>query len=154
MTETQALPTLTCLKCGAPMRTYERSGVLIDQCTECRGIFLDRGELDRLIDAEAFAARPAAEVPVGPPAAVAPMGRPAAAAQDEPRRSDDARRSEGGQRPDHRDHDERDDDEDRREDDDARRRAISQSAVHGAGTPSRKRGGLFGDVLDMFGGGE
>jgi Zn-finger nucleic acid-binding protein len=43
---------LTCPKCHAPMRTYERNGVHVDQCTECRGIFLDRGELDRLIDAE------------------------------------------------------------------------------------------------------
>lgn len=43
---------LTCPKCQGPMRTYERSGVVVDQCTECRGIFLDRGELERLIDAE------------------------------------------------------------------------------------------------------
>jgi Zn-finger nucleic acid-binding protein len=43
---------LTCPKCHAPMRTYERNGVHVDQCTECRGIFLDRGELDRLLDAE------------------------------------------------------------------------------------------------------
>ncbi|HEV2894285.1 MAG TPA: zf-TFIIB domain-containing protein [Actinomycetota bacterium] len=34
------------------MRTYERSGVTVDQCTDCRGIFLDRGELERLVDAE------------------------------------------------------------------------------------------------------
>jgi Zn-finger nucleic acid-binding protein len=34
------------------MRTYERSGVTVDQCAECRGIFLDRGELERLVDAE------------------------------------------------------------------------------------------------------
>ena len=34
------------------MRQYERSGVPVHQCTECRGIFLDRGELERLIDAE------------------------------------------------------------------------------------------------------
>lgn len=34
------------------MRSYERNGVTVDQCTECRGIFLDRGELERLIDAE------------------------------------------------------------------------------------------------------
>ena len=33
------------------MRTYERNGVHVDQCSDCRGIFLDRGELDR-IDAE------------------------------------------------------------------------------------------------------
>ena len=43
---------LTCPKCQAPMRSYERSGVTVDQCTECRGIFLDRGELERLIDAD------------------------------------------------------------------------------------------------------
>jgi Zn-finger nucleic acid-binding protein len=43
---------LTCPKCHAPMRSYERSGVTVDQCTECRGIFLDRGELERLIDAD------------------------------------------------------------------------------------------------------
>jgi uncharacterized protein len=43
---------MTCPKCQAPMRTYERGGVMIDQCTDCRGVFLDRGELDRLMDAE------------------------------------------------------------------------------------------------------
>jgi len=35
------------------MRSYERSGVTVDQCADCRGIFLDRGELERLIDADA-----------------------------------------------------------------------------------------------------
>jgi uncharacterized protein len=45
--------TLTCPKCGGAMTTYERNGVHIDQCGQCRGIFLDRGELERLIDAEA-----------------------------------------------------------------------------------------------------
>jgi len=43
---------LTCPKCSGTMRTYERNGVHVDQCSDCRGIFLDRGELDRLIDAE------------------------------------------------------------------------------------------------------
>jgi uncharacterized protein len=43
---------LTCPKCHGTMRTYERNGVHVDQCSDCRGIFLDRGELDRLIDAE------------------------------------------------------------------------------------------------------
>jgi uncharacterized protein len=43
---------LTCPKCHGTMRTYERNGVHVDQCVDCRGIFLDRGELDRLIDAE------------------------------------------------------------------------------------------------------
>ena len=47
-----ATATLTCPKCAGGMRTYERNGITIDQCTECRGIFLDRGELERLIEAE------------------------------------------------------------------------------------------------------
>ena len=59
---------LTCPKCHGTMRTYERNGVHVDQCADCRGIFLDRGELDRLIDAEnawhgAPAAAPAAQRP-------------------------------------------------------------------------------------------
>jgi Zn-finger nucleic acid-binding protein len=44
--------TLTCPKCGGQMRSYERNGVTVDQCNDCRGIFLDRGELERLVDAE------------------------------------------------------------------------------------------------------
>jgi uncharacterized protein len=44
--------TLTCPKCHGAMHSYERGGVTVDQCAECRGIFLDRGELDHLIDAE------------------------------------------------------------------------------------------------------
>jgi uncharacterized protein len=44
---------MTCPKCRGEMRQYERSGVTIDQCTECRGIYLDRGELEKLFEAEA-----------------------------------------------------------------------------------------------------
>jgi Zn-finger nucleic acid-binding protein len=44
--------TLICPKCRGKMRTYERNGVLVDQCEECRGIFLDRGELEQLLDAQ------------------------------------------------------------------------------------------------------
>lgn len=43
---------LRCPKCAAEMVTYERSGISLDQCRECRGIYLDRGELERLVDAE------------------------------------------------------------------------------------------------------
>ncbi len=43
---------LICPKCQGLMRTYERSGIHVDQCGDCRGIFLDRGELERLVDAE------------------------------------------------------------------------------------------------------
>lgn len=35
------------------MAQYERNRVvLVDQCTECKGIFLDRGEFEHLVEAE------------------------------------------------------------------------------------------------------
>ena len=43
---------LSCPKCGGRMHAYERTSILVEQCEECRGIFLDHGELERLIDAE------------------------------------------------------------------------------------------------------
>ena len=49
----------------------ERSGVEIDYCPECRGVWLDRGELDKIIDrAEVELAKnaptPAAAMPQQP----------------------------------------------------------------------------------------
>jgi Zn-finger nucleic acid-binding protein len=41
-----------CPKCHGAMRSYERSGIVLEQCEECRGIFLDHGELERFVDAE------------------------------------------------------------------------------------------------------
>ena len=57
---------MTCPKCRGQMQQYERSGVIIEQCMECRGTFLDRGELERLIDVEA-AARLRGQLPPGYP---------------------------------------------------------------------------------------
>jgi Zn-finger nucleic acid-binding protein len=34
------------------MRQYQRNGITVEQCTQCRGIFLDRGELEHLVAAE------------------------------------------------------------------------------------------------------
>ncbi|TLF56623.1 hypothetical protein FE391_39055 [Nonomuraea sp. KC401] len=39
---------MQCPKCRGSMRTYERNGVHIEQCDNCRGIFLDYGELETL----------------------------------------------------------------------------------------------------------
>ncbi len=41
------------MKCptdGATLTMSERSGIEIDYCPECRGVWLDRGELDKIID--------------------------------------------------------------------------------------------------------
>ena len=49
---------------GTQLVMTERSGVEIDYCPECRGVWLDRGELDKILD------RMAAETPAAtPPAA-------------------------------------------------------------------------------------
>jgi Zn-finger nucleic acid-binding protein len=59
------------------MRQYERNGVNVDQCTDCRGIFLDRGELERLIDAEnSWHGAPPAARPAAPPAPSLPYPPP------------------------------------------------------------------------------
>ncbi|MFO8126465.1 zf-TFIIB domain-containing protein [Yoonia sp.] len=41
------------MKCpidGATLVISDRSGVEIDYCPECRGVWLDRGELDKIIE--------------------------------------------------------------------------------------------------------
>lgn len=43
---------LLCPKCHNVMNQYERNGVVVDQCAECKGLFLDRGELEKLVQAE------------------------------------------------------------------------------------------------------
>ncbi|MGW1890794.1 TFIIB-type zinc ribbon-containing protein [Streptomyces sp. NPDC002004] len=50
---------MQCPKCGAPMHTYNRSGVQIEQCSSCRGIFLDFGELEALTQLESQWSKPA-----------------------------------------------------------------------------------------------
>ena len=52
----------------------ERSGVEIDYCPQCRGVWLDRGELDKIIDRAAESLGPAAAGPAAPlpPAAMPP----------------------------------------------------------------------------------
>ncbi len=56
---------------GAQLVITERQGVEIDYCPQCRGVWLDRGELDKIIDRTAFEAGPAPELanpePVAPP---------------------------------------------------------------------------------------
>ncbi|MFF8194339.1 zf-TFIIB domain-containing protein [Streptomyces bobili] len=63
---------MQCPKCHAPMHTYNRNGVQIEQCSNCRGIFLDYGELEALTRVESQWTQPA------PPPPAAPQGYPAA----------------------------------------------------------------------------
>lgn len=59
------------MKCpidGTTLLMTTRSGIEIDYCPECRGIWLDRGELDKIIEREATQAQPfQAQAPVPQP---------------------------------------------------------------------------------------
>ncbi|MFT4262001.1 MAG: zf-TFIIB domain-containing protein [Nocardioides sp.] len=48
---------------GAPLTMSERAGIEIDYCPTCRGVWLDRGELDKIID-RSLGQQPAQAAPV------------------------------------------------------------------------------------------
>ena len=41
---------MNCPKCNVPLVMSDRQGIEIDYCPDCRGVWLDRGELDKIID--------------------------------------------------------------------------------------------------------
>ena len=41
---------MLCPLCKEPLQAAERYGVEIDFCLKCRGVWLDRGELDKVIE--------------------------------------------------------------------------------------------------------
>ena len=43
------MPLLLCPNDNGAMQTVQRSGVEFDICPTCRGVWLDRGELDKII---------------------------------------------------------------------------------------------------------
>ena len=132
----------------------ERSGVEIDYCPQCRGVWLDRGELDKIIDRAAESLGPKAGVPVAPvpPAAIPPAAFPPAEFSPaagghippplynlDPRRDD--------RRPDDRRYDERryDDRRDRPRPDQSR---YEQPRYDDRRRPKKKEGWL-GDLFDF-----
>ena len=50
---------LLCPACRVSLVMSERSGIEIDYCPQCRGIWLDRGELDKIIERSARENAPA-----------------------------------------------------------------------------------------------
>lgn len=41
---------MNCPKCNVTLSISDRQGVEIDFCPQCRGVWLDRGELDKIIE--------------------------------------------------------------------------------------------------------
>ncbi|MBD3177057.1 MAG: hypothetical protein GF320_17925, partial [Armatimonadia bacterium] len=59
---------MNCPVCGEKLREIEREGVMIDICPGCKGVWLDRGELDKLLEmSRGGGPPPAADRASGPP---------------------------------------------------------------------------------------
>jgi uncharacterized protein len=111
---------MNCPACQTTLQMTERQGVEIDYCPACRGVWLDRGELDKIID----------RVAAGAPAA--PAARP-----DYP----DARRRYDADDDRCRDH--------RSERDDYYSRRDDRYYDHDDDYRKRKRRGLLGELFDF-----
>lgn len=44
---------MNCPVCNVPLQMSDRQGIEIDYCPQCRGVWLDRGELDKIIERSA-----------------------------------------------------------------------------------------------------
>jgi len=108
------------------MRERERSGVKIDFCAACKGIWLDRGELDKIIAIE--------------------LG------DDEDGRGIEARNTENAREARRRDDDDDDDDDDRRRD----RGGYGKSGDYDeyGRKKKSKKSSFFGSLTEMLGGEE
>jgi len=58
---------MQCPNDGSTLTMSERSGIEIDYCPECRGVWLDRGELDKIIERSLTQAPAAPAAPAAPP---------------------------------------------------------------------------------------
>jgi Zn-finger nucleic acid-binding protein len=63
------MPLLLCPNDNTSMQTVHRSGVEFEMCPTCRGVWLDRGELEKMMEAAQYAR------PIDPPAPSHPAPR-------------------------------------------------------------------------------
>jgi Zn-finger nucleic acid-binding protein len=54
---------MNCPSCNTVLTLTERSGVEIDYCPQCRGVWLDRGELDKILERSAAYEEPRRQKP-------------------------------------------------------------------------------------------
>lgn len=64
----EAVAGMLCPVCKVGLHMSDRQGIEIDYCPQCRGIWLDRGELDKIIERSGVS-----DAPVPPPAPQAPQ---------------------------------------------------------------------------------
>jgi uncharacterized protein len=129
---------MNCPVCNVPLQMTERQGVEIDYCNQCRGVWLDRGELDKIIERAQQPYPPAPPIQAQPPRSDygsvgggfpggVPGGAPPQYGRDEPTR--------GYDRDYRRDYYDRDDDDDYYRDSQGKRK--------------RKKGSFLGDLFDF-----
>jgi Zn-finger nucleic acid-binding protein len=79
MSQSTTLTGLPCPRCRVDLAMTERVGVEIDYCPQCRGVWLDRGELDKIIERLEGQFSPPSQVPTAaPPPPQSPWGQSAA----------------------------------------------------------------------------
>jgi uncharacterized protein len=122
-----------CPRCpSAVLMMTDRSGIEIDYCPDCRGVWLDRGELDKIIERSAPAMTTAAAMPAPTSAALPTPSSPAPSAYvDQDRRP-------------RRDWDDDDDD-----DDDRRPRTGHGDSDVGRAYGKKKKKSFLGDIFDF-----
>ena len=54
---------MKCPNCDVALVMADRQGIEIDYCPQCRGVWLDRGELDKIIERTAGSAAPQQAAP-------------------------------------------------------------------------------------------
>ena len=83
--------TMLCPVCQTDLHMTERQGVEIDYCPKCRGVWLDRGELDKIIERSAQEVASARAPPpvAGPAAGPAPAAPYASHPAGQERRHDE-----------------------------------------------------------------
>ncbi len=64
---------MLCPACKTDLVMTERQNIEIDYCPKCRGVWLDRGELDKIIERSVVAEAPAA---APPPPQAQPQAQP------------------------------------------------------------------------------
>ena len=116
---------MNCPACNVALAMADRQGVEIDYCPSCRGVWLDRGEIDKIVERELATYGPLSR------------GVPASAAPDGPFYRDE--RAGRDERPRERDRDD-DRDDDRRYDD---------RGYDGKSGKKKKRESFLGDLFDF-----
>lgn len=77
------MPLLMCPNDNTAMQTLDRSGVQFDMCPSCRGVWLDRGELEKLMESATADGRASAPQPA-PQAYAQPRQAPPPQPQAQP----------------------------------------------------------------------